>query len=84
MKISFHLHVNENRFSRLVFIGRGDHYCALCSKSLQLMREVNAQSSNGIHVIALCVGLEDGSSHFLGIVYFLCIGTKKNLISFTG
>ena len=33
----------------------------LCSKSLQLMREVNAQSSNGIHVIALCLGLEDGS-----------------------
>ena len=21
--------MNENRFSRLVFIGRGDHYCAL-------------------------------------------------------
>ena len=48
------------------------------------MREVNAQSQNGIHVLALSVGLEDGSSHFLGMVYFLCIGAKKNLISFTG
>ena len=48
------------------------------------MREVNAQSSNEILVIALCVGLEDGSSHFLGMVYFLRIGAKKSLTSFTG
>ena len=56
----------------------------LYSKPLQLRREVNAQLSNGILVIALCAILEDGSPHFLGMRCFLWTGARKSLISFTG